>query len=92
MVRCCRSDRTSEGKDHCRCLLRISIPTQTGCSVHIHQPYGILCSNRKPGCIASEMEETFMDGDGSSHRSSWICYRERFVPESISVFHDGEPV
>ncbi|GJY49844.1 hypothetical protein Tco_0439800 [Tanacetum coccineum] len=46
MVRYRRSDRTLEGKDHCKCLLWTSIPAQTGCSAHIHQPYGILCSNR----------------------------------------------
>ncbi|GJW49076.1 hypothetical protein Tco_0090427 [Tanacetum coccineum] len=62
------SDRTSEGKDHCRCLLQISIPARTGCFVHIHQSHGIPLSNRKSGCITSEMEETFMDGDGSSYR------------------------
>ncbi|GJX31417.1 hypothetical protein Tco_0241272 [Tanacetum coccineum] len=66
-----RSDRILEGKDHCRCLLQTSIPARMGCSDHIHQPHGILRSNRKLGCIASEMKETFMEGDGSSQRSSW---------------------
>ncbi|GJV43596.1 hypothetical protein Tco_1428132 [Tanacetum coccineum] len=65
-----RSNRTLEGNDHCKCLLQKSIPARMGCSAHIHQPHGILRSNRKSGCIASEMEETSMDGDGSSHRSS----------------------
>ncbi|GJV78658.1 hypothetical protein Tco_1514528 [Tanacetum coccineum] len=53
------------------CLLQTSIPAQMGCSAHIHQPRGLLRSNHKLGCIASEMEETFMEGDGSSQRSSW---------------------
>ncbi|GJR99220.1 hypothetical protein Tco_0315729 [Tanacetum coccineum] len=81
---CHHSDRTSEGKDHCRCLLRTSIPAQMGCSVHIHQPHRILRSNRKSGCIASVMEETFMDGDGSSHISYWYwTYSSiRFYPSS----------
>ncbi|GKC80414.1 hypothetical protein Tco_1131188 [Tanacetum coccineum] len=37
------------------------------------------------GCIASEMEETFMDGDGSSHRSSWYWTYSpiRFHPYSL---------
>ncbi|GJT65236.1 hypothetical protein Tco_1016716 [Tanacetum coccineum] len=69
-------DRTLEGKDHFKCLLQTSIPALTGCSAHIHQPYGILHSNRKSGCIAFEMEETFMDGDGLSHISS--CHYAAF--------------
>ncbi|GJU57532.1 hypothetical protein Tco_1235298 [Tanacetum coccineum] len=64
-------DRILEGKDHRRCLLQISIPTRMGDLVHIHRPHGILRSNRISGFIAFEMEETFMEGDGSSHRSSW---------------------
>ncbi|GJV60466.1 hypothetical protein Tco_1466566 [Tanacetum coccineum] len=66
-----RFDRTLKGKDHCRCLLQTSIPARMGYSAHIHQPHRILRSNRKSGCIAFEMEETFIDGDGSSHMSSW---------------------
>ncbi|GKB71948.1 hypothetical protein Tco_0933360 [Tanacetum coccineum] len=65
-----RSNRTLEGKDHCRCLLQTSIPARMGCSSYIHQPHGILHSNRKSGCISSEMEETFRDGDGSYPSSS----------------------
>ncbi|GJW50833.1 hypothetical protein Tco_0092184 [Tanacetum coccineum] len=61
LYRC--SDRTLEGKDHCRCLLQTSIPTRTGCSAHIHQSHGILRSNRKSGCIASEMEEMLIDAE-----------------------------
>ncbi|GJY30203.1 hypothetical protein Tco_0413698, partial [Tanacetum coccineum] len=53
-----RYDRILRGKDHCRCLLQTSIPAQKGCSAHIHQPHRILRSNRKLGCVASEMEET----------------------------------
>nr|GEX77134.1 RNA-directed DNA polymerase, eukaryota, reverse transcriptase zinc-binding domain protein [Tanacetum cinerariifolium] len=40
-------DRTSEGKDHCRCLPRTSIPAQLGCSVCIYRPRGILRSSRE---------------------------------------------
>ncbi|GJW24001.1 hypothetical protein Tco_0037812 [Tanacetum coccineum] len=47
MVRYRRSDRPLEGKDHYRCLLQTSIPARTGFSNHIHQPHGILRSNRK---------------------------------------------
>ncbi|GJV75091.1 hypothetical protein Tco_1506675 [Tanacetum coccineum] len=85
-----RSDGILEGKDHCRCLLRISIPARMGCSAHIHRPHRILRSNRKLGCIASEMEETFMEGDGSSHRSS--CHsaafpvREKWKNLNLDVF------
>ncbi|GJU77771.1 hypothetical protein Tco_1274841 [Tanacetum coccineum] len=70
-IRYCRSDRILGGKDHCRCLLQTSIPARMGCSTHIHQPHGILRSNRKSGYIASEIEETLMKGDGLSQRSSW---------------------
>ncbi|GJW50301.1 hypothetical protein Tco_0091652 [Tanacetum coccineum] len=67
-----RSNRTSEGKDHRRCLPPgTSIPAQLGCSACSHRPRMILRSSRKLGCIPSEMEETFMDGDSSSHISSW---------------------
>ncbi|GJR97206.1 hypothetical protein Tco_0269380 [Tanacetum coccineum] len=59
-------------KDHHRCLPRTSIPAWPGWSACIHQPHGILRSSRRLGRIASEMEETFMGGDMSSHRSSWI--------------------
>ncbi|GKE95623.1 hypothetical protein Tco_1580478, partial [Tanacetum coccineum] len=38
-------------------------------------------------CIASGIEEMFIDGNGSSHET--ICYRERFVPKAIFVLHDG---
>ncbi|GJW16015.1 hypothetical protein Tco_0020148 [Tanacetum coccineum] len=61
----------SEGKDHRRCLPRTGIPALLGCSACIHGPRGILRSSRKIGCIASEMEETFMDGNRLSHRSYW---------------------
>ncbi|GKF27131.1 hypothetical protein Tco_0083025, partial [Tanacetum coccineum] len=75
-------------KDHHRCLPRIGIPVQPGCYVCIHQPRGILRSCRKLGCIASEMEETFMGGDRSSHRSSWYwTYSSiRFHPSSSKPF------
>ncbi|GKG26439.1 hypothetical protein Tco_0399585, partial [Tanacetum coccineum] len=53
------------------CLLQTSAPARMGCSAHIHQPHGILHNNRKSGCTASKMEETFMEGDDSSQRSSW---------------------
>ncbi|GKD97039.1 hypothetical protein Tco_1380936, partial [Tanacetum coccineum] len=78
-------DRTSEGKDHRRCLPRIGIPIQPGYSICIHQHRGIFRSSRKLGCIASEMEETFMGGDRSSHRSSWYwTYSSiRFHPSSL---------
>ncbi|GJU17145.1 hypothetical protein Tco_1145111 [Tanacetum coccineum] len=72
MVRYRRFDKTSKGKDHRRCLLRTSIPTRPGWSACIHQPHGILHSSRILGCIAPEMEEMFMSGDISSHRSSWV--------------------
>ncbi|GJV48781.1 hypothetical protein Tco_1438993 [Tanacetum coccineum] len=41
------SDRTSEGKDHHRCLPRTSISAQPGCSARIHQPRRILRSSHK---------------------------------------------
>ncbi|GJS30379.1 hypothetical protein Tco_0490999 [Tanacetum coccineum] len=69
-----RSDRILKRKDHCRCLLQTGIPARMGCSDHIHQPHEILRSNRKSGCVASKMEETFMEGDGSSQRSSWYWH------------------
>ncbi|GJQ95922.1 hypothetical protein Tco_0007061 [Tanacetum coccineum] len=38
------------------------------------------------GCIASEMEETFMEGDGSSHISSWYwIYSSIRIHPSSSV-------
>ncbi|GJY14667.1 hypothetical protein Tco_0385089 [Tanacetum coccineum] len=55
-----RYDRILEGKEHCRYLLQTSILAWMGYSAHIHWPHGILRSNRKSGCIASKMEETFM--------------------------------
>ncbi|GKE34669.1 hypothetical protein Tco_1453991 [Tanacetum coccineum] len=81
-----RSDRILGGKDHCRCLLQKSIPARMGCSAHTHQPHGILQSNRKSGCIVSEMEETFMEGDGSSQRSSW------YWTYSSILFHPSSSV
>ncbi|GJX18658.1 hypothetical protein Tco_0221335 [Tanacetum coccineum] len=45
----CISLRTSEGKDHRRCLPRTSIPARLGCYAHIHRPRGILRSIRKLG-------------------------------------------
>ncbi|GJU26779.1 hypothetical protein Tco_1165400 [Tanacetum coccineum] len=66
-----RSDKTSKGKDHYRCLPRTSIPAQPGWSACIHQPHGILRSSSRLGCIDSEMEEMFMGGNISSYRSSW---------------------
>ncbi|GKA76944.1 hypothetical protein Tco_0783405 [Tanacetum coccineum] len=66
-----RFDRTLEGKDHHRCLLRISKPARLGWSTYIHQPRGILRSSHRLGRIAYEMEETLMGGDMSSHGSSW---------------------
>ncbi|GKC32371.1 hypothetical protein Tco_1039665 [Tanacetum coccineum] len=86
MVRYHRSDRILRGKDHCRCLLQTSIPTQMGCSAHIHQPHRILRSNRKLGCIISEMEETLMEGDGSSQRPSW------YWTYSSILFHPSSSV
>ncbi|GJW23198.1 putative reverse transcriptase domain-containing protein [Tanacetum coccineum] len=80
---------TLEGKDHRRCLLRISKPAYPSWCACIHQPRGILRSSRRSGRIAFEMEEMLMGGDMSSHRSSWICYRERFIPKAICVSHDG---
>nr|GEY22142.1 hypothetical protein [Tanacetum cinerariifolium] len=32
----------ASGKDHCKCLLRTSIPARMGCPAHIHQPHRIL--------------------------------------------------
>ncbi|GKD66062.1 hypothetical protein Tco_1308170, partial [Tanacetum coccineum] len=80
----CNSLRTLEGKDHRRCLFRISIPTRLGWSACIHQPRRILCSSRILGRIASEMEEMLMGGDMSSHKSSWYwTYSSiRFHPSS----------
>ncbi|GKB37093.1 hypothetical protein Tco_0882035, partial [Tanacetum coccineum] len=80
-----RFDRILEGKDHCRCLLQTSLPTRMGCSAHIHQAHGILHNNRKSGCIASEMEETFMRSDRSSQRSSWYWTYSSiiFYPSSL---------
>ncbi|GJT74994.1 hypothetical protein Tco_1041719 [Tanacetum coccineum] len=68
MVRCRRSDRTSEGKGHHRCLPRIGIPVRPGQVVCIHRPREILRSSRR---LVSEMEKMFMGGGMSSHRSSW---------------------
>ncbi|GJV36411.1 hypothetical protein Tco_1408888 [Tanacetum coccineum] len=82
-----RSDRILEGKDHCRCLLQTSIPARVGYSAHIHGPHEALF--KRPlsvGCIASEMEEMFMEGDGSSHRSSWYwTYSSIRIHPSSSV-------
>ncbi|GJX13716.1 hypothetical protein Tco_0205474 [Tanacetum coccineum] len=63
------SDRTSEGNDDRRCLPRISKLARPGWSACIHQPRGILRSSCRLGRITSEMEETLMVGDMSSHRS-----------------------
>ncbi|GJW58672.1 hypothetical protein Tco_0105403 [Tanacetum coccineum] len=49
------SDRTSEGKDHHRCLPRIGIPVWSGHSVCIHQPRGILRSSRKLGRLIARL-------------------------------------
>ncbi|GJZ09368.1 hypothetical protein Tco_0543651 [Tanacetum coccineum] len=38
------------------------------------------------GCIAFEMEETFMEGDGSSYRSSW------YWTYSSIIFHPSSSV
>ncbi|GJX52995.1 hypothetical protein Tco_0281364 [Tanacetum coccineum] len=57
--------------DHRICLPRTGIPARLGCSACIHRPRGILRISQKLGCVASEMEETFMGGNRSSHRSSW---------------------
>ncbi|GJS49631.1 hypothetical protein Tco_0599752 [Tanacetum coccineum] len=85
-----RSDKTLEGKDHRRCLPRTSIPARPGWFACIHQPRGILRSSRRLGCIASEIEETFMVSDMSSHRSSWYWKYSsiRFHPSS-SVLEMG---
>ncbi|GJR10741.1 hypothetical protein Tco_0793393 [Tanacetum coccineum] len=80
-----RSGKTSEKKDHHICLPQTSIPARPGWSARIHQPHGIFRSSHKLGCIASEMEETFMGGDRSSHRSSWYwTYSSiQFQPSSL---------
>ncbi|GJR10825.1 hypothetical protein Tco_0793477 [Tanacetum coccineum] len=46
-----RSDRTSEGKDHHRCLPRTSILARPGWFTCIHQPHGILRSIRRLGRV-----------------------------------------
>ncbi|GJZ47497.1 hypothetical protein Tco_0601329 [Tanacetum coccineum] len=78
-------DRTLEGKDRRRCLLRISKPAYPSWCACIHQPRGILRSSRRSGRIAFEMEETLMGGDMSSHMSSWYwTYSSiRFHPSSL---------
>ncbi|GJV82641.1 putative reverse transcriptase domain-containing protein [Tanacetum coccineum] len=69
------------------CLLQTSIPARMGCSAHAHHPHKILHCNHKSGCLVSEMEETFMEGDGSSQRSSWYWTYSSilFHPSSSSV-------
>ncbi|GJR80716.1 putative ribonuclease H-like domain-containing protein [Tanacetum coccineum] len=79
-----RYGRTSEDKDHHRCLPRTSILARPGWSARIHQPRGILRSSHKLGCIASEMEETFMGGDRSSHKLSWSIFFGKRVEAELS--------
>ncbi|GJT96720.1 hypothetical protein Tco_1092238 [Tanacetum coccineum] len=89
------SDKTSTGKDHRRCLLQISTLAQMGYFGRIHRlhelPADVADEIRalfrrllNVGFINSEIEEMFMDGDGSSHKSSWYwTYSSiRFQPSS----------
>ncbi|GJZ21331.1 hypothetical protein Tco_0558370 [Tanacetum coccineum] len=89
-----RSDRTSRERerDHRRCLPRTGMPARPGCSAHIHQSHGILCSSRKLGCMASEMQETFMDGDRSSHISSWYWTYSSILFHPSSSVLEMDPV
>ncbi|GJS16071.1 putative ribonuclease H-like domain-containing protein [Tanacetum coccineum] len=73
MVRYRHSNSILKGKDHCRFSPEQAYFSDGVTCSHSSPSNGILHNNRisGEGCIASEMEETFMEGDGSSQRSSW---------------------
>ncbi|GJZ89985.1 hypothetical protein Tco_0661912 [Tanacetum coccineum] len=82
MVRCRRSDRTSEGKGHHRCLPRIGILVRPGQVACIHRPREILRSSRRlgRGFLAQPLEQVFQ---------GWRQYLEIILV--LDVFFNSNP-
>ncbi|GJW79316.1 hypothetical protein Tco_0140998 [Tanacetum coccineum] len=81
---CGTSFRNLKREDQHRYLPQKGIPARPGYSACIHRPHEILRSSRKLGCIASEMEETFMGSDRSIDRLG-IGHILQFDPSSLAL-------